>query len=177
MIQPTPPTASRHSLTAFLRYADAIAAVLSAWPNAVTFDPAPLSVETFAARFRDAMTGAVRYDYNHPRIDRRRLGEVLPNIVVAIRDNVVVAGSPSAVKAVKPVGSPLEATPAHSVITALMTLDGHRFDIVEAMALILSERVLTIQIKIVNPPSDIVERLAKFDVAIELRPDGTAIML
>lgn len=52
---------TRHSPKAVDRYAPFIESVCANYPRPIVIDPSPLSPDTFACRFRDAVAGILRY--------------------------------------------------------------------------------------------------------------------
>ena len=53
---------SRHNTKAVTRYAPFMEAVRDAYPEPILVDPAPLSPDTFACRFRDAVRGITEWN-------------------------------------------------------------------------------------------------------------------
>jgi hypothetical protein len=55
-------TPDRHSTRAVQRYALYFDTVSANWPNPIVVDPAPLTADTFACRFRDAVAGVISWN-------------------------------------------------------------------------------------------------------------------
>lgn len=163
---------SRFSQKAVDRYASAIATIVNRWPGPVVFDPKPYSVETFSARLRDAITAIVAYEGVHPLINVTGLRRIATQITVRIRDQNVVAGSPEATKA-KFVSQPF-AEPI-SAAKFIGELDAGRTVLVQALALLLSERIITGPFRLTNVHDQklLAESLTSFDVALDVLDDHT----
>ena len=59
---------SRHQTKAVLRFLHVIEQVNANYPNPITVDPSPLSSETFACRFRDAVRGVTHFGSYPPAL-------------------------------------------------------------------------------------------------------------
>lgn len=80
----------RHSYKAIARYLNFIELVGANWPNPITVDPNPLSPDTFACRFRDAVAGIMKWN-QAPEL-HEKVSVWYPDFVVA-----QVQGSPNLV--------------------------------------------------------------------------------
>lgn len=99
----------RFSESQFKFYAPYIALALKEFPACIKLSPADvkLSVETFAARFRDAMTAKEEYGYKHPDINETDFDEKHKYLYVSIPigTGIVLIGSRAAVKAAQQPGA------------------------------------------------------------------------
>lgn len=94
---------SRFGLSAIRRYEPHIARIVDAFPGAVVFDHLPGSVETFAARLRDAMKGLAQMPVLSTTIDLPRFRAIHASIVVrlTIDGRCVVGGKTESLIAVR----------------------------------------------------------------------------
>jgi hypothetical protein len=111
---------SRYKRSLFDRFAPVLGYVLRKFPVAVPVDPKPLSVETYAARFRDAKKAKQLYGYKHPEVDEVLFEKHAPDITTAMHDGKVFIGSRESVRAALSVAvgevlTPVTATIAHEV--------------------------------------------------------------
>ena len=83
---------SRFNERNFRRYEAVIASAVSSFPTPQRINPAPLAVETYAARFRDAMTSYERQNWSSIVIDRERFKAIRPELKVRITGSSVLIG-------------------------------------------------------------------------------------
>lgn len=91
----------------FDRYAPFIAKALENWPNLTKVVPQAVSMETFSARFRDAVTAAIKFGYEHPSVSQDDLKKNGPDLSVAMRADCVIIGPRHAIRADSNLGSVL----------------------------------------------------------------------
>jgi hypothetical protein len=120
-------TPHRYRENQFRRYAPAISQVLKSWPTQVSFSPKPLSPETFAARFRDAIKAKRQYGYKDPSIDEKLFAEYSVDIAASMQGDMVIVGPRDSFKRGRPPVSLSEGS-VHSVFppnkAEVLTLDG-----------------------------------------------------
>lgn len=125
---------------AFRRYEDTLELVMQNFPSAVWINPAPLSVMTFACRFRDAIRGFRKYAYSS-RIDHEKFSAIHDEIVTAIRDESVVIGKKDFIDldVKRPaVGSVLRA----DVVIATEDIAEPDEEVIRALCLLASKQIL-----------------------------------
>lgn len=134
----SPMTPTRHSPKAVARFKHFIDAVTLNYPNPIIVDPAPLSMDTFACRFRDAVAGVLRYG-SAPELHQAVSIWASDYMVASIKGTGQLAiGKTSVIKErMKPevqVGQVLDAsvridtmivTPSERVLAAIITLMEH----------------------------------------------------
>lgn len=76
------PLPHRFRAEAVSRYETTIRSLCASWPNPILVDPAPLSVETFRCRFRDAVRAVTEFNQGDPEL-ARLVGLLSEPIVVA----------------------------------------------------------------------------------------------
>lgn len=81
----------RMSQAAFDKYADIIGRALMAYPGVIRHALTG-STETFSARFRDAVKGAIKYGHTNVRVSSILLNQYGPKLSVAMRDGYVLIG-------------------------------------------------------------------------------------
>lgn len=126
---------SRHSEKAVERYEPFIKAVSQNYPNPIVIDPDPLSSDTFACRFRDAVAGIMRYKVRPDLYDEVSVWAGDYTVAVVKGSNQLAIGKTANVKAAMkpdaPVGRVLDAsiapmgtveTPSDSIINAILVL-------------------------------------------------------
>lgn len=149
-----------------------IGRALEAYPSAVTFDPAPLSVETFARKIREAIQAKKQYGWKNAAISEALWAEHANELVTAIINDdklsTVIIGTSHAVKNRKtaPVGQQVSAPVAAPVI---QIATGISFAELENFCNILHHKILfpapIFTIKNLKP--DIIESLEnQYDIAI-----------
>lgn len=97
----------RYKKEQFDRYAPFIGKALENWPNLTKVVPQAVSMETFSARFRDAVTAAIKFGYEHDLVSQDSLRKYGPELSVAMRADCVVIGPRHAIRADKNIGSVL----------------------------------------------------------------------
>lgn len=85
------------SQAALDKYAGPIALALNSYPGVIRYDPIG-SPETFSARFRDAIKGALRYGHTNLGIPKTLLELYGPKLAVSMRDGYVLIGPKDAVR-------------------------------------------------------------------------------
>lgn len=160
-LQPMSTLPSRFRESQFLRYAPFIGAALREFPNAITIDPAPLSVETFSARLRDAITAKSRFGYKSSLVDEALFTRHSTALVVSMRDSNVVIGDSASVKTQRAMTAVI--SPTSSAVPSVVI--GNR-DGLERVCWLLHARALN------NPPSFAIDGLSDDEVAdLEQRYD------
>lgn len=86
------------SQVAFDRYAEPLGLALLAYPGVLKWEVSG-SVESFAARFREAKNAGLEFGYTHSRVNPRSFREYGPSLVVAMRTGYVLIGPSSSIKA------------------------------------------------------------------------------
>ena len=164
---------ARFSQKAVDRYAAAIATVLKRWPEPVVFNPAPLSVETFSNRLRDAITAVLEHARTHPVISTIHLASINADLVVRTRDNRVVVGSREATK--QQSNDPIFTSSVPGA-TYVGEVDVERHVVVQCLATLLSERVIHGPFKLTNIHDFklLAETLSSYDIGLERLDDHTA---
>lgn len=87
----------RQSQSALDKYADPLRRALEVYPGVIRQDLTG-SPETFAARFRDAIKGAIKYGHTHPEVPQALLELYGPNLSVAMREGYVLIGPRNALR-------------------------------------------------------------------------------
>lgn len=77
----------RFSELAFRRYEATIAAIVQQWPSALIFSPAPLSVETFSCRLRDAIKSHQTHQWPSKSVNLMKFIQIADDIVVSTTAN------------------------------------------------------------------------------------------
>lgn len=88
-----------HRYEAFKSYAHVIGAALASFPTVVVVDPEELSIETYSARCRDAITAKQLYQWQSPFIDEASFAKHGNALVVSMQEDKVIIGSKDAVRA------------------------------------------------------------------------------
>lgn len=135
------PVPSRHSPSAVARYERFFELVTQNYPDVVVIDPAPLSTETFACRFRDAVRGVLLWGSGTQELyDKIMLWANDYTVATVPGTGMLMIGSQSAVrnrlKKKTTVGSVVDASlapmdtldsPSDKVIKAIVTLLENNF--------------------------------------------------
>lgn len=93
-----PDIPSRYRKHLFDGVAHIIGAALKAWPDAITVNPSPLSIETYARRLREAVVAKEKYGHKNPEVDEHLFSKHGPQLVASISTGELYFGSPEGVK-------------------------------------------------------------------------------
>lgn len=94
-------TPHRFRESSFRRYEPHIALIVDRFPDTVTITPGgdlPQSIETVAARLRDAMTAWKDKQWYTNKVDRDKFFSIHENIKCAIRETGLICGSADGIK-------------------------------------------------------------------------------
>lgn len=159
----------RFSEAAFRRYEPTIVIVMTNWPLVQTFDPAPLSAETFANRLRDSMRSLMDYGWKTD-INTGRFIELRAEISVRIRNDGRVIVGPR----LTPITFTNETTPEANNTVFKVTAPPPA--VIQALFTLLHNRLIT-QVIVVEPNEIVINEYAEgFDVAVIRKGDHLIIV-
>lgn len=109
-------TAPRYlTKVAFDRYAHDLGLALRAYPEVIRVK-VPNSVETYAARFRDARKAKQLHGWTNPEVDDLLFEQHADSLAVAMRDGYVLIGTSQAIKAYETLATqPQDAPSQHDI--------------------------------------------------------------
>lgn len=166
---------SRFSRKQFDRFAATIGEALKTFPAILKVNPRPLSVETFSARCRDAVTAKKRYHYDSPLINDALFDRLCNEIVIAMRGNEIWFGPSHAIRDAtkEQKTSEFVSTPFSHVEKNEVELKDH--SLLETVCKMLHDRVLSpaptfFVFDLSNETKDSLER--RYDIVISQTADN-----
>lgn len=118
----------------FRRYEPVIASIVKAYPAPVSFNPCPLSPNTYAARLRDAIRSLDLYNWKTD-LDVIKLKEIRSKIVVQINQHGNIVCGPKGLKDLNVASEPLR-----TYLTSTATLQNVTDAELVALILLLHNR-------------------------------------
>lgn len=153
-----------------LRYAKIIHKIVDTFPAILTIDPEGLSVETYSCRLRDAMRGLAAEQWHLPSLDFEKFLEVHSKVSVGIRNDKVVVGPRSELRAAKAL--PTVGVTAGSAKE--LTVSTTSAEIIKALAVLHHHRILSAPSRITGiVPAELIDGL---DVELITEGDCTIMM-
>ena len=173
--QPIPVKASvpvHLSERVFRRYESMIAQVVRNFPNATTFQHAPLSINTFTCRLRDAIKSVLTYHWPTP-IDITLLEQIRPSLIVREQNGLVWAGlrTNNSENGIATEGT----TPAPKAQELILTNPNLRD--LYAIAHLLSERKLSGPVILINANHVDIDQVTAQPFDVAFREEGDRIYM
>lgn len=160
------------------RYGPHILAMLRNLPEPIVIDPAPFSIETFTARFRDAIKAILHYGKSYPGIDPNSLLTAYSGVQVQQRGRFVRIGPRDRLKklddeiAPQQIGTVVQAR----VQAPAGPIDSADEDTIKAIGLLVSKSILeAVELTGVSE-ADLTSILSSYDCEI-INQDGRFLIL
>jgi hypothetical protein len=150
----------------FRRYEHAIDTVVTLWPKVIVINPAPLALETYAARFRDSCRSLLDNQWE-TCIDMSRFFIIADDIVVSLTANPgsVTIGPEDRLAKLVPAGTPIEDDAAQQFIPKINLVDPPE-DLIRAILVLHHHRILT-EPSAIRTTFDVITASIDYDIAVE----------
>lgn len=158
----------RFSEACFRRYEPAITDALAAYPKVIAYEPQS-SLETFTARFRDAIRGHIKHRFSPSTVDPDILARLGERLSCISQDGKVLIGPLSALKLHKPT-APVKGHRAPLLHEGDFVIDVSKTpDAFIWIASLFQSRAMTPQPSVIltNCPALALARFSSWDVAFE----------